>query len=259
MPELTMPDGLTVRFDDRGSGRPFLLLHGGGGPLSVLGFAQSLAELDDIRVITPTIPGFDGTARPAEHDSIAAIARTYGHLLDALDLHDLVVVGSSVGGWIAAQLALDAPDRLSGVVLINAVGIAVDGHPITDISGLTIDKIADFSYYEPDRFRVDPAKLPQERLAAMAANGAVFATYQGNPYGHDPALRARLGSVQLPVAVVWGVADGIVDVDYGRAYAASFGSADFVLVEKAGHLPFMEQPEVTRDIVTTFASKVWAG
>jgi pimeloyl-ACP methyl ester carboxylesterase len=247
-----------LQCDDRGSGRPFLLLHGGGGPLSVLGFAQNLVDLGGVRVLTPTIPGFEGTPRPADVDSIAAIARTYAQLLDDLDLRDVVVIGSSVGGWIAAQLALDAPDRLSGVVLINAVGIEVDGHPITNISGLTIDKIADFSYYEPDRFRIDPTKLPSERLATMAANAAVFALYQGDPYGNDPELRSQLSKIELPVLVIWGVADGIVDLAYGRAYANSFASANFAMVEKAGHLPFMEQPEVTRDLVAAFAGKLSA-
>ncbi len=229
--------------DDRGAGRPVMVLHGGGGPGSVLGLSSALAT--DHRVLTPTIPGFEGTPRPDDCRTVADVARRYLEVLAEADLHDVVIVGSSVGGWIAAEMALqDAAGRVGGLVLVNAVGIEVPGHPITDVSGLTLDRIADFSYADPDRFRVDPTTLPPARQAAMAANAAVFADYAGSPYMHDPTLRGRLAGVTVPAAVVWGEADGIVDVAYGRAYADALG-APFTLVEKAGHLPHLEQPERT--------------
>jgi pimeloyl-ACP methyl ester carboxylesterase len=135
------------------------------------------------------------------------------------------------------------------------VGIEVPGHPITDISGLTIDRIAEHSYADPDRFRIDPTTLPAARQAAMAANAAVFADYAGDPYMHDPTLLGRLAGVTVPAAVVWGEADGIVDVGYGRAYADALG-APFTVIEGAGHLPHLEQPERTLDAVTAFLTEV---
>ncbi|NMO93046.1 alpha/beta fold hydrolase [Actinomycetospora sp. TBRC 11914] len=241
----------TPAYDDRGTGRPVMVLHGGGGPASVLGLSAALAA--DHRVLTPTIPGFEGTPRPDDCRTVADVARRYLDLLVERDLHDVVVVGSSVGGWIAAEMALQsgADGPVGGIVLVNAVGIEVPDHPVTDISGLPLDRIADFSYADPDRFRIDPTTLPAARQEAMAANAAVFADYAGDPYMLDPTLLGRLPAVTVPAAVVWGEADGIVDVAYGRAYAEALG-APFTLVEGAGHLPHVEQPERTVAAVEVF-------
>jgi pimeloyl-ACP methyl ester carboxylesterase len=78
--------------------------------------------------------------------------------------------------------------------------------------------------------------------------------YAGDPYMHDPALLARLGSVRLPVTVAWGESDGIVDLAYGRAYAAAFAGehdegAKFAIVREAGHQPQLEQPDRVADLV----------
>ena len=135
------------------------------------------------------------------------------------------------------------------------MGIEVPGHPVTDISGLTPDRIADHSYADPDRFRIDPTTLPPDRQTAMAANAAVFADYAGEPSMHDPTLLGRLPGVTAPAAVVWREADGIVDVAHGRAYADALG-APFTVVEGAGHLPHLEQPQQTLAAVTAFLAEV---
>src|SRR5437763_1125959 len=91
---------IDVALTDEGHGHPYLVLHGGAGPRSVAAFAQLLAGRGDGRVLVPTHPGFDGTARPDRLDSPAGLAEVYAALLDTLDLHDVTVVGNSVGGWI---------------------------------------------------------------------------------------------------------------------------------------------------------------
>src|ERR1700739_3185115 len=88
----------------RGDGRPFLVLHGGAGPQSVTAFAQLLAEEGHNRVLAPIHPGFGGTPRPDELNSVAKLAPLYGDLLDDLALQDVTVIGNSVGGWIAAEM-----------------------------------------------------------------------------------------------------------------------------------------------------------
>src|SRR5580704_7793391 len=125
---------LDVTADDRGEGRPFLLLHGGGGPQTVAGFAELLATKGPARVVTPVHPGFGGTPRPDGLASIAGLAALYHELLDQLGLQDVTVIGNSIGGWIAAELALLGSPRISGIVLLDAVGIAVEGHPVADVS-----------------------------------------------------------------------------------------------------------------------------
>src|SRR6266566_2271175 len=106
-------DGLTVRIDERGSGRPILILHGGGGPQTVAGLAAGLSRA---HVLVPTHPGFAGEPRPEWFDSIDDLALAYLDLLERLDLHDVLVIGSSMGGWIASAMALrDTSRRLRGL------------------------------------------------------------------------------------------------------------------------------------------------
>src|SRR5690349_53351 len=112
---------VAVSLDDRGAGQPFLLLHGGAGPQSVTGFADLLAGRQ-ARVLVPTHPGFGGTPRPDALRTIQDLAALYGALLDELDLHGVTVVGNSIGGWIAAEMALAGSPRVSRAVLVDAVG-----------------------------------------------------------------------------------------------------------------------------------------
>jgi pimeloyl-ACP methyl ester carboxylesterase len=139
---LTMtPDGIgpvPLSYSDRGTGHAYLLLHGGAGPQSVTPFADLLAEAQPARVIAPVHPGFAGTARPAGLDSPSGLARLYAALLDELGLTDVTVIGNSVGGWIAAEMALTGSARIDGVVLVDAVGIEVPGHPVADFFSLTL-------------------------------------------------------------------------------------------------------------------------
>ncbi len=232
--------GAKVKVADRDRSQPFLLLHGGAGSASVAAFGDLLAARTRSRVITPTHPGFDGTARPAHLDSVSALARTYVELLERLDVWDVTVIGNSFGGWVATEVALLRSPRVSGVVLVDSVGFVVPGHAVTDIADLDSDDLEALVYFEPDRFRPgDPGGRSSE---VTAANARTLAAYSGGAMS-DPTLLDRTRSLELPVHLLWGAADGIVEPDYGRAVAASIPHSHFTLLETAGHLPQVESPE----------------
>jgi pimeloyl-ACP methyl ester carboxylesterase len=249
-------DGLTVRIDERGSGRPILVLHGGGGPQSVSSFAEALSTR--AHILTPIHPGFAGEPRPKWFNSIDDLALTYLELLERLDLRDVMVVGFSIGGWIASELAVRDTTRLSSIVLVDAVGIQVEGHDIADVFPLTTDELSALSYHNPAAFRIDPATLGHDQVAAMAANFQAPGVYGQVPGMRDPKLRRRLGRVTIPALVVWGESDGVVDADYGRAYAQSLPNARFKLIPEAGHVPQIEQPERLLTLVWEFADSITA-
>jgi pimeloyl-ACP methyl ester carboxylesterase len=236
---------------EKGEGHPFLLLHGGGGPLTVSGFADVLAAQRQARVITPTHPGFGGTPRPDSLDGVPGLAALYIALLAELDLRDVTVVGNSIGGWIAAEMALLDTERISSFVLVDAVGIEVPGHPIADFFSLTLKQVAELSYHDPDRFGIDPSKLSPEALKTMAGNRATLAVYAGTSM-YDASLAERLADVTTPTLVVWGDSDHIADADYGRAFAKAIPGARFQLLRDTGHLPQIESPEQLLDAVTAF-------
>jgi pimeloyl-ACP methyl ester carboxylesterase len=227
-----------------GAGATVLLLHGGGGPQTVAAWGERYPA----HVLTPTHPGFGGTPRPAGLDSVAGLARTYAALLDTLDQRDVTVVGNSIGGWIAAELALLGSPRVTGVVLVDAVGIEVPGHPVADFFALTPRELAERSYHDPDRYGLDPGTLSAPERAAMAGNRAAIEVYAGRGMT-DPILAARLAGVRVPTHVIWGEADRIVDADYGRAYAAAIPGARFTLLPRTGHLPQIETPDALAAVV----------
>jgi pimeloyl-ACP methyl ester carboxylesterase len=235
------PVELTV--EERGEGQPYLVLHGGAGPQSVARFGQLLAEEGHHRVLTPTHPGFGGTPRREGLDSVAKLAALYCGLLDDLGLEDVTIVGNSVGGWIAAEMAVAATGRISGLVLLDAVGIDVKGHPVADVAGLSLPEIQALSFHDPTPFRVDPATVPEAQRTIMAANGAALAVYAGSAMA-DATLLGRLGGIAVPTVVLWGESDQIVDPIYGRAYAAAIDGARFELLPATGHMPQMETPDL---------------
>jgi len=243
-----------VTYTDSGTGRPVLLLHGGAGPFSVAAFA-ALMSAADYRVITPVHPGFDGTPRPSGLTTIAGLAAVYAALLRELDLTDVCVVGNSIGGWIAAEIALAesaaADRRVGSVVLVDAAGLWIESAPVPDFFTLTLDQVAELSYFNPAAFRINPAALPPERAAAMAANRAALLEYAGTAMA-DQGLRDRLPAVTLPTLVVWGVADRMITVEHGRAYADGIPGARLRMIEHAGHLPQLETPAELLAVVGEF-------
>jgi pimeloyl-ACP methyl ester carboxylesterase len=236
------PVELTV--EGRGDGQPLLVLHGGAGPQSVAGFAQLLAEKGGKLVLTPTHPGFGGRPRPDGLYTVAGFAALYSALLDDLGLEDVTVIGNSVGGWIAPEMALLGSPRISGIVLLDAVGIEVEGHPVTDVSGLSVPEIQALSFHDPTPFRVDPATIPDAQKAIMAVNDAALAVYAGSPVMADPTLLSRLSDISISTLVLWGESDQIADPAYGRAYAAAIHGARYEIVSATGHMPQMETPDL---------------
>lgn len=243
---------LTVDLHGR-QGHPFLLLHGGGGPQTVTPFAALLADQRPAMVFTPFHPGFGGTARPDRLTDVTTLAQIYARLLDELDLQDVAVVGNSIGGWIAAELAALGSDRIGSVTLVNAVGIHVPGHAVADTFDLTPAELAALSFHDPSKFRFDPSALSEEQRAVMAANRDALRVYAG-PYAMaDPTLPDRLAKITHPTLVAWGASDQVVDADYGRAYAAAIPGAEFRLLPGTGHMPQTETPERLLPVLWDFA------
>jgi pimeloyl-ACP methyl ester carboxylesterase len=124
-----------------------------------------------------------------------------------------------------------------------------------------------------DRTIADPASIPPTELlarafhhpkfasalgeaATLAGNGQTLGVYAGAPFMHDPGLRARLAAMSTPTLIVWGESDRLVDLDYGRRYAASIPGARFEVIPMAGHLPQVERLDDTQRLVEAFASEL---
>jgi pimeloyl-ACP methyl ester carboxylesterase len=240
-----------VTYETIGEGSPYLLLHGGAGMRTVIGFASKLASDGKSKVVIPTHPGFDATPRPESLNSIDRLASVYIELLDRLDLNDVTIIGNSVGGWIAADMALLRSPRITRVVLIDAGGLDIKEHPVLDIFTLPPDKISEYSFYNPDAGRIDITKMSDEQKAIMASNRATLQVYGGESM-MDSELLARLPEIQTPTLIVWGAADRVMPIQHGQAFVKGIPGAKYKLIQHAGHLPQLEEPDELLDAIRDF-------
>ena len=231
-----------------------MFLHGGDY------VAQNRAFLDHLskrfRVIAPRHPGFGHTPRPDWFRTVHDIAYLYLDLLDRLDLKDAVLVGSSLGGWIALEMAVRSENRIGRLVLIDAVGVKFGGREereIADIYALPADEVLSRTFVDPARVVPDYAALDDPDALAVARDREATSLYGWKPYMHDPALVNWLRRITRPALVLWGEQDGIVAPSYGERLAAALPNARFEQIAAAAHYPQIEQPDGVTDRIERFA------
>src|SRR5882724_1063859 len=151
--------GATIRVFRGGSGQPLVFLHGAGGHTGWMAFLEELSRR--FEVFAPEHPGFGQSDDPSWLDDIADLAYFHLDLLKALGLDRVHLMGTSLGGWIAAELAVRNTARLASLTLVGAVGITAGGEPIDDIFRMPVDE-------NLRRFYADPERAAR-RLGDMAA------------------------------------------------------------------------------------------
>jgi pimeloyl-ACP methyl ester carboxylesterase len=253
LPATIAVNGIRIEMIERGQGRPLLFLHPG------IGIAADAPVLDALaaraRVLAPTHPGFGHSEVPKGFDSVDDLAYFYLDMLDQLALDDVAVVGVSLGGWIAAAIAIKSTARISRLVLANAVGIKVGGREqrdIADIFAVTEDELLALAYCDPKAGKRDYKAMPDAEVKAAARNREATARYAWSPYMHDPKLKGRLHRIRIPTLLLWGTHDRVLSEPYGRAYCAAIPGARFQPIARAGHFPHLEQPQEFADKVFAF-------
>ena len=209
--------------------------------------APFLSELaKSYELIVPSPPGFGRSTRPDWITSPDDIAYMYLDLVDDLGLRDIPVLGFSLGGWIAAEMATKDDSFMSKLVLVDPYGIKI-GKPtdrdIADIWLLHADEVARLKWHDPAKGKRDLKGLPEDQLTIVARSMESFARFCWEPYMHNPKLKQRLHRIKTPTLLIWGEQDGIVTPQYGRAYRDLIPNARMAVIAQAGHLPHLEQPQ----------------
>jgi pimeloyl-ACP methyl ester carboxylesterase len=246
--------GVQLEMIERGQGRPILWLHGEEGldpDAPVLGALAAHG-----RVLAPSHPGYGHSPEAATIDTVDDLAYLYLDLLAEQKAPDAVVIGASLGGWIAAEMAVRSTAGLGRLVLVAPLGIKVgdrETRDIPDIFALHPDEVLKLQYYYPACARLDPATLSDDRLTVIARNREATALYAWEPYFHNPKLRARLHRITVPTLLLWGREDRFVAADhYGAAYRDAIPGARLETVAAAGHFPHLEQPKAVAERIGAF-------
>ena len=233
-----------IELFEGGGGAPVLFLHSGQGVTAGDPFLALLAR--ERRVIAPSHPGFGKSSLPDWVDSADDMAHIYLELMDRLALDAVDIIGCSIGGWIAAEIATKVPERIQRLIMIGPVGVKVgtpDKLDIPDIFAMPQDKFAKLMFHDPDKHRPDLKAMPAEAIATMARNRETLALIAWEPYMHNPKLTHRLHRVTAPALFVRGESDGLVSAQYLQGYAALLPNARIETIAQAGHAPQLEQPQ----------------
>jgi len=247
-------DGVAVDIVRSGAGKKTILyLHSVDGIHPDAPWFRGLAER--YSVLAPWHPGFGHSEWPREFRTVSDLAFFYLELIRDLEVEDAVLMGSSFGGWLAAEIAIRSHDAFSHVVLVDPLGIKVGGREdrdIADMYAVSQDELAALAYHDPSRRTRDYSAMTEAERLAIARSREAYTYFGWRPYMHDPSLRRWLRRIRVPTLVIWGESDRIVTPAYGRSFAAEIPDARFELVERAGHYPHVEQPERFLDIVHDF-------
>jgi pimeloyl-ACP methyl ester carboxylesterase len=245
--------GIDLEFIEAGQGRGLVFLHSGQGHDPWQSFAAQLAP--QRRLIAPSHPGFGKSGLPDWLDSVDDIAHINLELLDRLDLVEVDLVGCSLGGWIAAEMASMAPERFRRLVFVGPMGVKLgptDKLDIPDIFAMPQESADKLLYKDAARFAPDFTKLPDDELATMFRARESLALLTWEPWMHNPKLKHRLHRIIKPALFVRGDSDGLISADYLAGYAKLLPNARTLTIPGAGHLTHLEQPQALTFAIREF-------
>lgn len=248
--------GVPVELHSAGSGPPLLYLHAEQYVEQVGPYLDALAK--KWTVIAPRHPGYGAASNAAGLRSVDDLAYLYLDLVDELKLDDVVLVGASLGGWIALEMCVRNHARLSKLVLVSSVGVKFSGREERDFADLFYmrdDEAFPLLFADLKRHAPNYAAMSAGQLEQVARERQMLAHYGWRPYLHNPALKRWLHRVDLPTLVVWGEEDRFAKPSYGQSLASALPAAEMMLIQGAGHYPEIEQREATIRAIDAFVHK----
>jgi len=251
--EVVAVRGVRTQLFRGGRGAPLLVLHPEFAAGMWAPYHDALAAR--FQVFAPDHLGFGGSERPEWLDAIDDLVLHYADLLDLLELERVSILGTSLGGWIAAAFAVAHPERVARLVLAAPAGIRVDGVPRYDYFANPLDETLRRLFHDPSRAdQLVPAELGPDAIVRGYHELTTLARLSWNPYLFDPKLQQRLPRISHPTLVVWGTDDAVLPPAHGDLYAALVPDATLQLLPACGHLPPFEQADAFVRLAIAFLS-----
>ncbi len=245
--------GCNVEVLRGGQGPVLLFLHGAGGASAWVPYMDRLAESFD--VIVPSHPGFGRSDTPDWLDRLTDLAYFYLDFIEQLDLDDIHLVGNSLGGWVAAEMAVRSTQRLASMTLVSPAGIHVKGVPKGDIFLWDAETRVRNTFHDQALAEARLAVEPSEEDGDIALkNNFTTAKLAWQPRFYNPDLRKWLHRIDVPTAIVWGAEDKIFPEPYAHAYHELIPGSALTVIPECGHLPHQETLDAFVDCVTAIAN-----
>jgi len=244
--------GCEIVVERLGGGPPLVLLHGEAGPRNISTFIEKLGETFEVHA--PRLPGWSGTRRAPHVRTVRDVALVAQEYVEQFD-RPVAMAGLSLGGWVAAELASNAPKLVSALALVSPTGVKVGGREDRDFTDF-------YLLPEPARTAVfyAPGRAPGLNLGdntdvfldKAVADDAVV-RYGWQPFMHDPGLPARLRRVKASALILSGDRDAFVlNPGYYEAYAMLIPGARHEVIAGGGHRLEEEQPETVAERIVKF-------
>jgi pimeloyl-ACP methyl ester carboxylesterase len=244
-----------VQMFSGGSGPPLLFLHGGEGLATFKPYDGPLAQR--FTVYAPSHPGFNGTPRPPWVSTITDVAHFTLELAQSLGLANYVLMGHSMGGWIAAEMAAMCQDKLRGLVLVDAAGIKPEKAEIAEMFMVSAATRLKRVFYDinqvPNKEWFTRELTPAEANQAHA-NSEMLSRLCWKPYLHNPSLPHYLRKVNVRTLVVWGAQDAVVPLECGELFVKHLPNATLKTIDRCGHRPQIEKPQEFQKVASEFLS-----
>jgi pimeloyl-ACP methyl ester carboxylesterase len=242
---------IAVRMLRDGKGEPLLYLHGAAGLPVWLPFFEQLAQRHD--VLVPEHPGFGLSDNPAWVRNVSDLAMYYLDFLDELGAGKVHLVGHSLGGWVAAELAVRNATQLASLTLLAPAGIRVKGIPSGDSFIWAPDETARNLFYDQKFADAMLARTPTEEEADIQLTNRYMATKFGwEPRWYNPALERWLHRIRLRTLVLWGENDKNLPSAYAKVWREQLPDVRVEIIAKCGHLPHVEQADITAKHILGF-------
>jgi pimeloyl-ACP methyl ester carboxylesterase len=240
-----------------GSGPAMLFLHGAGGNPGWQPYHEELSR--NYTVYAPSQPGFNGTERPDWVYTITDVAHFNLELAQKLGLEQYILMGSSMGGWIAAEMAAMCHHNLKALILVDAAGIKPEKGEIAEIFMVSAQTRLKQRFYDPSQvpnYEQYTRELTPKEQQVEHSNREMASRLCWRPFLHNPSLRHYLGKVSTPTLIVWGKQDVIIPVECAELYRHSLPNSTLKVIDNCGHSPAVEKPQELLSAVTQFLANL---
>jgi pimeloyl-ACP methyl ester carboxylesterase len=236
-----------IRYLEGGSGEPLVFLHGAGGMTPDDPLLKELASR--FHVYAPYLPGYGETEECGSLRDMLDFALHGWDVVEALGLKNPILVGHSMGGMIAAEMAAVAPHDVERLGLIAPAGLWLDDHPIPDLFATLPHELPGLLFHDPalgERLMAPGGDLDDAKfLEAFMIRNARQLTMASKLLFPVPdrGLAERLYRIRARTVIVWGEADRMIAPAYGAAFRRAIAGAELVTIQAAGHMVIVEQAE----------------